>query len=267
MSQADSWDSARAYEAYAGRWSRKVSVELLRWLAPAPRLSWVDVGCGTGALTSAILAACEPESVRGIDSSAGFVQQARRSIAAPQAHFETGDATRLPWETDASDLAVSGLVLNFVSDSAAMAREMARVTKPGGRVAAYVWDYAGGMQMMRHFWDAAIAVSPDDARLDQAERFPLCRPEPLQSLFEQVGLRTVAVRAIEIPTVFENFEDYWTPFLGRTGAAPSYLASVTDEVRERIRRQLERRLGQAGGGPIALTARAWEVQGIVEGVC
>ena len=202
MSPADSWDSARAYEAYAGRWSRKMAVELLRWLAPAPRRSWVDVGCGTGALTSAILAACEPESVRGIDSSAGFVEQARRSIAAPQARFETGDATRLPWETGACDLAVSGLVLNFVSDSAAMAREMARVTKPGGRVAAYVWDYAGGMQMMRHFWDAAIAVSPDDARLDQAERFPLCRPEPLQSLFEQVGLRTVAVRAMEIPTVF-----------------------------------------------------------------
>jgi SAM-dependent methyltransferase len=264
MSQVtESWESARAYEAYAGRWSRQVAVELLRWLAPAPRLSWVDVGCGTGALTSAILATCEPGSVHGIDSSAGFVEQARRSIASPQACFETGDATRLPWETGACDVAVSGLVLNFVSDSAAMAREMARVTKPGGRVAAYVWDYAGGMQMMRHFWDAAIAVSPDDARLDQAERFPLCRPEPLQSLFEQVGLKTVAVRAIEIPTVFESFEDYWTPFLGRTGAAPSYLATVTHEVRERIRRQLERRLAPAGGGPIALTARAWAVQGIV----
>jgi hypothetical protein len=137
------------------------------------------------------------------------------------------------------------------------------VTKPGGRVAAYVWDYAGGMQMMRHFWDAAIAVSPDDARLDQAERFPLCRPEPLQSLFEQVGLTTVAVRAIEIPTVFDSFDDYWTPFLGRTGAAPSYLASVTDDVRERIRRQLESRLAPGGGGPIALIARAWAVQGIV----
>jgi len=143
------------------------------------------------------------------------------------------------------------------------AAEIARVVKRGGIAAAYVWDYAGGMQMMRHFWDAAIAVSPDDARLDQAERFPLCRPEPLQSLFEQVGLRTVAVRAIEIPTVFESFEDYWTPFLGRTGAAPTYLASVTDEVREGIRRQLERRLSPAGGGQIALTARAWAVQGIV----
>jgi SAM-dependent methyltransferase len=264
MSRApESWDSGRAYEAYVGRWSRKVAVEFLCWLAPSPGRSWVDVGCGTGALTAAILAAYEPESVRGVDSSAPFVEQARRSIAAPPARFETGNATALPWETGSCDVAVSGLVLNFVPDAAAMAREMARVTKAGGQVAAYVWDYAGGMQMVRHFWDAAIAVSPDDARLDQAERFPLCRPQPLQSLFEQVELKAVAVRAIEIPTVFESFEDYWTPFLGRTGTAPSYLASVTDDVRERIRQDLERRLRPAGGGPITLTARAWAVRGIV----
>src|SRR4030095_8841152 len=102
-----------------------------------------------------------------------------------------------------------------------------------------------------------------DPRRDQAERFPLCRPQPLQSLFERVGLKEVALRAIEIPTVFESFEDYWTPFLGRTAAGPAYLDSVADEVRERIRRHLESRLGSAGGGPIALTARAWAVQGIV----
>jgi hypothetical protein len=144
-----------------------------------------------------------------------------------------------------------------------MAREMARVTRPGGSVAAYVWDYGGGMQMMRHFWDAAIAVSPDDAKLDQAERFPLCQPGPLQALFERVGLEGVTVHAIDIPAVFRNFEDYWTPFLGRTGAAPSYLASVGDDVRERIRRRLESRLVSAENGPIELTARAWAVKGIV----
>jgi hypothetical protein len=123
----------------------------------------------------------------------------------------------------------SGLVLNFVRDHDSMAREMARVTRSGGRVAAYVWDYAGGMQMMRHFWDAAIAVSPDDAKLDQAERFPLCQPAPLQALFERAGLKSVALQAIDIPTVFQDFDDYWIPFLGRTGAAHSYLASVPDE--------------------------------------
>jgi hypothetical protein len=119
---------------------------------------------------------------------------------------------------------------------------MARVTKPGGRVAMYVWDYTGGMQMIRHFWDAAGAVSPGDAKLDQADRFPICRPEPLRALLERVGLRSVAARAIEIPTVFEDFDDYWTPFLGRQGSAPTYLASVSDGVREEIRATLKARL-------------------------
>jgi SAM-dependent methyltransferase len=205
----------------------------------------------------------EPSSIVGIDSSESFVAQARQAIGDQRARFETGDATRLPWKSADRDVTVSGLVLNFVRDHEAMAREMARVTRPGGSVAAYVWDYGGGMQMMRHFWDAAIAVSPDDAKLDQAERFPLCQPGPLQALFERVGLEGVTVRAIDIPAVFRNFEDYWTPFLGRTGAAPSYLASVGDDVRERIRLRLQSRLASAEDGPIELTARAWAVKGIV----
>ncbi len=260
---ADAWDSSHAYEQYVGRWSRRIAIEFLRWLAPPPGLAWADVGCGTGALASTIVDACEPSSVYGIDSSAGFVSQARARIGDPRVHFETGDATRLPWKSGVHDVTVSGLVLNFVRDHESMAREMARVTKPGGRVAAYVWDYAGGMQMIRHFWDAAIAVSPSDTKLDQAERFPLCQPGPLQALFEQAGLKSVTVRAIDVPTVFQDFDDYWKPFLGRTGAAPSYLASVGVDVQERIRRYLKSRLVSTRGGPIELSARAWGVQGFV----
>jgi SAM-dependent methyltransferase len=258
---ADAWDSGDAYEQYVGRWSRKVAREFLRWLAPSPGLAWADVGCGTGALASTILDLCEPASVRGLDASASFVAQARQRIPAPHARFETGDATRLPWDAHRYDITVSGLVLNFVPDAATMAREMARVTRPGGRVAAYVWDYVGGMQMMRHFWDAAIAVSPGDARLDEAGRFPLCQPGPLQALFEGAGLTSVSVRAIEIPTVFRDFADYWTPFLGRTGPAPAYLAAVGEAVREAIRSHLRARLSPQDG-PIELTARAWAVQGM-----
>ena len=117
--------------------------------------------------------------------------------------------------------------------------------------------------MMRHFWDAAIAVSPNDAKLDQAERFPLCRPEPLRALFERAGVKSVMVRAIDIPTVFQDFDDYWNPFLGRTGAAPTYLAAVGDEVRERIRLYLKSRLTLTQHGAIELTARAWAVRGVV----
>jgi len=257
------WDSGHAYEQYVGRWSRKTAAAFLQWLAPLPGLAWADVGCGTGALTATILDVCEPSSVSGIDSSEGFVSLARQRIGDQRARFETGDATHLPWQSGACDVAVSGLVLNFVRDHESMTREMARVTKPGGRVAAYVWDYAGGMQMMRHFWDAAVAVSPDDARLDQAERFPLCQPAPLKALFDRANLRSVTVRAIDISTVFQSFDDYWTPFLGKTGAAPMYLASVGGEVQERIRLSLKSRLAAKGDGPIALTARAWAVQGVV----
>jgi SAM-dependent methyltransferase len=260
----ESWSSADAYERYVGRWSRVVAAEFLRWLAPSPGLAWGDVGCGTGALTSAILTGYAPCSVYGIDASEAFVSQARQRVDDPRARFDSGDATHLPWESAGRDVTVSGLVLNFVRDPEAMAREMARVTKPGGCVAAYVWDYAGGMQMMRRFWDVAIAVSPNDAKLDQAERFPLCQPRPLQALFERTGLASVSVRPIDIPTVFRDFNDYWIPFLGKTGAAPTYLASVGDDVRERIRGALESRLAPATGGSIELTARAWAVRGTTQ---
>ena len=265
MSRAatEAWDSGDAYEQYVGRWSRLVATEFLRWLAPRPGLAWADVGCGTGVLASTILTMCEPSSVSGIDLSEGFVSRARQRISDPRARFETGDATHLPWDSAVWDAAVSGLVLNFVRDHVSMVREMVRVTRPGGSVAAYVWDYAGGMQMMRHFWDAAVAVSPNDAKLDQAERFPLCQPGPLHALFERMELKAVTVRAIEIPTVFKNFDDYWKPFLGKTGAAPAYLASVRGEVRERIRVYLKSRLAWTPDAPIELIARAWAVQGVV----
>ncbi len=259
----ESWDSVNAYEQYVGRWSRQVAARFWHWLALSPGLAWADVGCGTGALASTILTLGIPNSIYGIDSSKGFVYQARDRIRDPRAHFMIGDATHLPWKASHWDVAVSGLVLNFVQDPDAMTREMKRVTKPGGWVAMYVWDYAGGMQMMRNFWDAAIAVSPNDSRFDQAERFPLCQPEPLQALFEHNQLKSVSVEALEVPTVFQNFDDYWQPFLGKTGSAPTYLASVSDDVREQIRTTLESRLAPMQNQPIHLSARAWAVRGIV----
>ena len=260
---AGAWGSGRAYEEYVGRWSRRVATEFVRWLALPPGLAWADVGCGTGALAATILTMCEPASVHGIDASEAFVSQARQRIDTPRARFEAGDAAHLPWDSGVRDVAVSGLVLNFVPDHESMIREMARVTRPGGRVAAYVWDYAGGMEMIRHFWDAAKAVSPDAAKLDQAERYPVCQPGPLQALFERAALKAVTVRAIDIATVFQDFDDYWNPFLGKTGTGPTYLASLGDEARERIRRHLKARLAPTEDAPIELTARAWAVQGTV----
>jgi SAM-dependent methyltransferase len=258
----ENWSAGDAYERYVGRWSRRVAREFLHSLALPDGLAWLDVGCATGQLTEVVLAECDPRTVVGLDSSAAFVSQARRAVGAAGVSFEVGDATGLPFESDSFDVAVSGLVLNFVRDPLAMVREMARTTKPAGRVAAYVWDYGGGMQMMRHFWDVAVALNPTDANLDQAERFPLCQPEPLRSLFERAELRSVAVAAIEIPTCFREFDDYWTPFLGRQGAAPTYLGRLDDAAQVRIRETLRSRLAPRGG-PIELTARAWWVQGTV----
>ena len=259
----ENWGSAGPYELYVGRWSRKIAVEFLDWIGVPQKSAWADVGCGTGALTQCILDRCDPHSISAIDKADGFIAKARQTIADPRVTFGTGDATELLWENREFDATVSGLVLNFVPDSRRMTSEMVRVTKPGGKVAAYVWDYAGGMEMMRHFWDAAIVVSPEDSKLDQAERFPICQPEPLKALFTDLELKAVSARSIEIPTVFKNFDDYWIPFLGKQGAAPTYLASVSDEIVEKIRACLEGHLPRSADGTIPLRARASAVQGTV----
>lgn len=259
----ETWVSGGPYDQYVGRWSRIVAREFLAWLDVPAGQTWGDVGCGTGALVEAILAMSEPNSVLAIDRSKGFVTEARGKIDNQRVRFTAADATALPWRKASCDTTVSGLVLNFVPDAVAMMTEMVRVTRPGGRVAAYVWDYSGGMEMMRHFWDVAIEVNPKDTDLDQAERFPICHPESLKMLFRDVGLTVLAVRAIEVPTIFRNFDDYWVPFLGKQGAAPTYLASLDSETRERIRARLKSRLTPLTDGSIRLTARAWAVQGVV----
>ena len=257
----EGWGSGGAYELWVGRWSRRIAEEFIDWLAVSPGQTWGDVGCGTGALVECILGRSDPAGILGIDRSEAYVSEARNRARDSRVRFEVGDASALPWAHETCDVTVSGLVLNFVPDSAAMAREMVRVTRPGGRVAAYVWDYAGGMQMLRHFWDVAIELNRGDSKLDQAERFPLCQPGPLEQLFLGAGLISVSVRAIDVPTVFRDFDDYWRPFLGKQGAAPTYLASLPAETRDLIRVALKARLVAATDGSIALTARAWAVQG------
>lgn len=264
MSSApNAWDSGEAYERYVGRWSRRVAERFLDALDVSERAAWADVGCGTGALVAVILARRNPAAVAGVDSSAQFIEQARRRVNDPRARFEVGDATRLPWPDATFDGTVSGLVLNFVPDPAAMVREMARVTRRGGTVALYVWDYADGMQMMRVFWDAAVDAQPQAAQFDEANRFPICRPAALHALFTAAGLAGVSTAAIDVPTVFADFDDFWTPFLAKTGPAPAYLASLDETARERIRTRVEAALPHAPDGSIPLQARAWSARGTV----
>ena len=253
------WERGEPYEQYVGRWSRQVAPQFLAWLNIAPRRRWLDVGCGTGALSVAILDRCSPSSVAGIEPSEGFLRKAAGQLAG-RVVLRQADAEAIPLGDGSVDVTVSGLVLNFVPDGRAALREMARVTAAGGTIAAYVWDYGGRMELMRHFWDAAVELNPDAAKLDEGSRFPLCRPEALEALFTDAGLARTEVSAIDIPTNFSGFDDYWQPFLGGQGPAPAYAMALDETRRARLRDLLQEHLPLQADGTISLVARAWAVR-------
>src|SRR5262245_46092469 len=183
----DVWGSGEAYERYVGRWSRQVAREFVDWLALPTEGRWLDIGCGTGALTQAILARATPASVAGIGPSDQFIGHAREHIVESRARFRAGSAEILPFADRLFDAVVSGLVLNFVTSPERAVAEMRRVLRPGGTGAVYVWDHAGEMQLIRRFWDAAISLDPDARDIDEGRRFPICHPEPLLTLFRKAG--------------------------------------------------------------------------------
>ncbi len=255
------WASGAIYEPYVGRWSRLVAPNFIAWLDISPGKRWLDVGCGTGALSASILDHAEPREVVGIDPSPGFIAYAQEHARDSRARFEVGDAQALPFPDGAFDAAGSGLVLNFVPEPDLAVREMTRVTRPGGAVAAYVWDYAGRMELMRHFWDAAVSLNPAARDLDEGRRSPLCQPGPLGDLFRRARLGDVQVQAIDIPTVFRDFDDYWLPFLGGQAPAPRYAMSLDDDRRAALRERIRAGLPIEPDGSIHLIARAWAVRG------
>lgn len=260
--QRDVWASGDRYEPYVGRWSRLVAREFVAWLGVPPGRRWLDVGCGTGALAETVLATAAPAAVLGVDPAEDFLANAKRYVTDPRARFEIADAQALPVADGAFDAAVSGLVLNFVPDPAKAAREMRRAVKPGGLVAAYLWDYAGEMQMMRRFWDAAVALDPEARAKDEGVRFPLCAPAPLAALFRDAGLRDVDVRAIDVATDFGDFDDFWRPFLFAQAPAPGYCMSLSEERRTALRERLRATLPARADGTIPLIARAFAARGV-----
>ena len=258
----DKWDSADAYEPYVGRWSRLVAREFVQWLAVPPGSRWLDVGCGTGALVRAALAHAAPREVVGVDPSETYIASASAQIDDRRTRFDIEDAQALRAATATFDVVVSGLVLNFVPRLELAVAEMARVTRSGGTVAAYVWDYAEDMQLMRYFWDAAGASDPKAKELHEGRRFWLCKPEPLSKLFLSAGLEDVEVRAIEVPTYFRDFDDYWSPFLGGQGPAPSYAMSLGEQRRAELRERIRASLPTDPEGGIPLNARAWAIRSV-----
>jgi len=263
-SRHDAWQAGDSYDRYMGRWSRQIAPRFLDWMGAADGRDWLEVGCGTGALSAAILARCHPRSLLSIDASEGFIAKARSNVPDARVEFRVGDAQALAADPASRDVIVSALVLNFVPDRAKALAEMKRVARSGGTVGFYVWDYpGGGVEFIRAFWTAATALDPNARDLTEDRRFPFCAADGLTAMARAAGLADVACIAIEMPSVFKDFDDYWTPFTLGAGPAPGYCMSLDPEARERLRSRLEQSLPRREDGSIALKTRAWAVKATV----
>jgi ubiquinone/menaquinone biosynthesis C-methylase UbiE len=257
----DKWTSGAAYDQWMGRWSRLVAEAFVGWLDLLQNSRWLDVCCGSGVLTEAIVNRRAPAQVVGMDASPQQISYAREYRSQPNVTFETGDAMHLGFNDASFDAIVCGLGLNYLPDPTDALREMRRVAAPQGTVAIYVWDYAHGARFLREFWDAAAACDSEAPQHDQATRFTHCNPEAMQKLFAQAGLEEIKVQALDITTKFTSFDDYWQPLLSGQGSAPNYLASRSEATRNAIRELLRTSLPTNPDGVIELPARAWAVRG------
>ena len=255
----DAWEAGDNYDAYMGRWSRALAPRFLDWLGAAPEGDWLDVGCGTGALSAAIVAQCNPRSVISVDVSDSFVAKAQASVRDGRVDIRVGNAERLDLPAKSRDVVVSALVLNFLPKKQEALAEQERVARSAGTIGFYVWDYPGhGLEFVDAFWRAAASLDPAAMELDEARRFPFCTPDGLTGLAAQAGLTSVECTAIEVPTIFKDFEDFWQPFTLGSGPAPGYCASLTAESRQRLKETLYGHFARPGS--IDLVARAWAVR-------
>jgi SAM-dependent methyltransferase len=263
MSRHDAWQAGDSYDLYMGRWSRQIAPAFLDLLDAGEGLEWLEAGCGTGALTAAILARSNPKSIISIDPSEGFLEKARANVRDPRAEFRVGDAQALASPSDSRDIVVSALMVNFVPDRQKALAEMKRVAREGGKVGFYVWDYpGGGVQFMRAFWNAATSLDRNALDLTEDRRFPFCTPDKLMDLAKGAGLTHVECTPLEAPTVFKDFEDYWRPFTLGAGPAPGYCVSLDPDARQRLKEKLQSDLPIAGDGSIHLKTRAWAITGM-----
>lgn len=256
----DRWDTADSYESFMGRWSRGVARQFVDRLSLSPDLRWLDVGCGTGALLETIVELARPSYVAGVDLSEEFVQAARSRLGG-EAEVLQGSGDALLFDDDSFDVVVSGLVLNFMPDQRRAVIEWNRVARPGGTVAAYVWDYAEGMQFLRYFWDSVVSLDPGALELDEGIRFGDTNPDHLVSLFTEAGLADVETGSVIVDTAFTSFEDFWSPLTKGQGPAPGYVARISEEEREVLASRLKGDLASNPTGEISLVARAWTVRG------
>ncbi len=256
----DFWETSDSYEYYMGRWSRLVAESFIDWLSSSYGLIWLDIGCGTGALSEVIFNNNEPAVLTAIDQSEDFVKTVQKKLGSV-VHCRVGDALSLPLADASVNIAVSGLVLNFIPEPERALSEMKRVTDAGGTVAVYIWDYAGKMDFLSHFWDAAGDIESEALSLQESKRFPDSNAGELKRLFEKVGFEDIETTAIEITAHFRDFYDYWKPFLGGQGPAPSFVSSLDEDKKSELQHTLKARLPTQTDGSISMEARAWAAKG------
>ena len=257
------FSEAQAYERFMGRWSRGLAPLLVRYAGVRDGEAVLDVGSGTGSLAAAVATSAPNARVTGIDPSPAYVAFAQSKRANERSKFEVGDAQQMKFGDGTYDRTLSLLVVNFIPDAKKAVGEMKRVTRRGGTVAAAVWDYGEGMEMLRVFWDAAIALNPADEKKDE-RHMPLCGRGQLAALWQSQGLQNVVEEGLTVETRFNSFDDYWLPFTEKQGPAGAYVAGLPAAQRETLRLRLRQRLlADKPDGPFTLNARAWAVRGTV----
>jgi SAM-dependent methyltransferase len=256
------WESADAYELYMGRWSRLVAAQFLEWLDPAEGLKWLDVGIGTGTLSDLILNKYKPAELFAVDQSESFIKTAQMRLR-KDIQLQVGNVMDLPIDDDAVTITVSGLLLNLPPEPELALKEMVRVTANNGTIAAYVWDYSGGMEMINYFWEAAVELNLMADLMHEGKRYDHCDKPALKQLFVDAGMTDIAVTSIEIIQQFADFDQFWDPFQAGQGTAPTYLLSQKESEQTALRELVKTHLPIAEDGSIKLRARAWAIKGVV----
>ena len=254
-----------AYEVFLGRWTRLLAEPLLDFAAFPDAGRLLDVGCGTGALASAMAARWPGRQVVGMDIAPPYVAYARSHSDHENLVFDVADAARLPYADAFFAGAAAQLVLNFVPDPLATLKEMRRVTAPGGRLVAAVWDFRGGLIYQRIFWDTAAGIDAGAARArDKLFSGALALPDGLVRLFEAADLDRIERASITSRMDYASFDDYWQPLGGGQGPVGTYLAQLHADVRARIEAAVATAYRSGSpDGPRSMTATAWVVRGSV----
>jgi SAM-dependent methyltransferase len=259
--EAKMFAAGAGYERFMGRWSRLLAPQLVAFAGVRNGDRVLDVGTGTGALAAALEKAGPAVQVVGIDPSEGFIGFARKNAQSTQLSFEVGDAQALKFPDATFDATMALLVMNFVPDHVKAINEMRRVTRAQGTVAACVWDYDAGMEMLRFFWDEVVAMDPKMEPRDE-RHMKLSRRGQLANLWTQAGLLDVDEKPLSINQNYASFQDYWEPFLKGAGPGGAYVTSLTDAKRDDLEKRIRTRvLGGRADGPFTLKASAWCVKG------